>query len=217
MLTTDLCLAFNSNEKYDKCRLRYARDHSPNTKRLECNNNLIDAYGDLDPLQEPGCCTWMSFWKLRGYGNQIFAGDSFEMCGETFTQAGLKKGVWPSLQKCCKNAGSVCVNCDNTESPTGIAFTDMADFADNEGLFYRIFVEAWHMATENGLNLNYMYEELGPKREEVIEGVDTDCSQYPHWKCSQDKDCKTATIFYNGFFTFRDENVCINKHLPQSH
>ena len=69
MLTTDLCLAFNSNDNFDKCRIRYATGFSPSTKWIECNNNFIDRYGDLDPLVEPGCCLWMSFWKLKGHGD----------------------------------------------------------------------------------------------------------------------------------------------------
>ena len=139
------------------------------------------------------------------------------MCGETFSQAGLKAGQWPSLQKCCKNQGAACVNCDNTDNPAGIAFTDIVDFADNQDLFYRKFVEAWHMATENGLTLTYLNAAMTNKRHEDHAGADTDCSSIAYWMCTKNANCKTASLTYNGFFSHFDDINCINKHIPQSH
>ena len=141
MLTSDLCLAFNSNDKYDRCKRFYGRDWSPHTKWFECTANYVDFYPDLDPHLEPGCCTWLNYWWLKAQGQDtVLNGKTFEMCGKTYTPEQIKKRDMPNLATCCKNAGRACVNCDNSENPQGVAYTDVADFAENEHMFLKYFI-----------------------------------------------------------------------------
>ena len=47
----------------------------------------------------------------------------------------------------------------------------MLDFADSEELWLRYFLMAWHRATENGFDLQWLNEELGTHREDPVEGT----------------------------------------------
>jgi len=63
MLTSDLCLVYNSNKMYDRCEVKYSRGDNKkeiNVKKLECKANLLDDYPDLDPSVHPVCCAWVS-------------------------------------------------------------------------------------------------------------------------------------------------------------
>ena len=63
MLTSDLCLVYNSNKLYDRCRVKYPRTEDKaeaDVKNLECKANMIDEYTDLDPSVHPECCAWAS-------------------------------------------------------------------------------------------------------------------------------------------------------------
>ena len=116
MLTSDLCLVYNSNKLYDRCRVKYPRtDNRSETavKKLECNVNMIDEYTDLDPNVHPVCCAWASVWSQRRIGQSELANGDYEFCGETHTQKGKK----PNAGKCCKYAKRNCNNCDNKDFP----------------------------------------------------------------------------------------------------
>jgi len=87
MLTTDLCLVYNSNRKYDRCFRKYPRTENgaqKETKSLECRANLLDEYGDLDPAVHPVCCAWIRRAALGKIGLKDFYGKEYEFCGETY-------------------------------------------------------------------------------------------------------------------------------------
>jgi len=85
MLTTDLCLVYNSNKVYDKCSRLYVKvDHKVQflMRVMECMANDLDTYGDLDPTVEPACCAWIHAQNTRVDGQYEGLSGDFEFCGD---------------------------------------------------------------------------------------------------------------------------------------
>lgn len=89
-------------------------------------------------------------------------------------------------------------DCDHKYFPTGPALYDILDFMRNEQLWLKTFLKAWHIATENGLNLSYLDAENGPKRDDPTPEEQVDClSKGYGWgrKCNNfGPECDTAII-----------------------
>ena len=84
MLTSDLCLIYNSNFKYDRCFRKYPltdKKAYSDIKMSECLANTLDEYGDLDPLVHPVCCAWTSVSTQKNMGQKELWGDDYEFCG----------------------------------------------------------------------------------------------------------------------------------------
>ena len=86
MLNSDLCLVYNSNKRHERCSRAYPkstedwRDFSMRVS--ECDANLIDKYGDLDPNVSPKCCAWAHVNHLRYNGVKEFNTVGYEFCGK---------------------------------------------------------------------------------------------------------------------------------------
>ena len=67
--------------------------------------------------------------------------------------------------------------CDHKYWPTGPAWEDILDFMRNEQLWLKHFLRAWHIATENGKNLNlkFLDTDLGPTRNDPTPEEEIDC------------------------------------------
>lgn len=63
-----------------------------------------------------------------------------------------EKRVSAKQKNCCgeKRGGRGGDDCDFRYFPQGPAWADMIDYARDENLWLRKYVEAWHIATENG-------------------------------------------------------------------
>ena len=199
MLTTDMCLVYNSNKVYDKCSRLYVKvdDKVQFLMRLmECMANDFDTYGDLDPAVEPPCCAWIISEHARIDGESDFLSGEYEFCGDT-----IQQGRYAGSTTCCAHAGGPCNNCDNNGFPQGIAYTQVVDFANDESLWLKYFLIAWHRATENGLDLSYLNLDEGPIREYPDEEESFDCSPYTreHQCLEQKAHCKWVSM---GFFKY---------------
>ena len=218
MLTTDLCLVYNSNKVFDKCFRTYGRKDNYDQfvmRYMECQANVIDSYGDLDPAVQPPCCAWIHPQNSRRDGQYEALSGDFEFCGTT-----VPEGSRVGAASCCKFAGGACNNCDNAGFPQGIAYTQVTDFANDESLWLKYFLMAWHRATENGFELSYLNQEEGPAREDPEEGEDYDCSPYTRTHhCLEQKDhCRWISMGYFGFFfSGQKSHKCINRFIPQAH
>lgn len=79
---------------------------------------------------------------------------------------GSKAGM-PQTNTCCGALGEDKeTECDFKYWPTGPAWEDTLDFMRDEQLWLTHYLRAWHIATENGMDLHYLNPEEGPKRDD---------------------------------------------------
>lgn len=81
-------------------------------------------------------------------------------------------------------------SCDSVLAPRGPAFEDVVDFVRDENIFFRKYIESWHIATENGnLAPHWSDPVKGPQRHQHTEAELFDCtaenacddSDHCHW------------------------------------
>lgn len=72
-----------------------------------------------------------------------------ELCGVNFTAAN-----YDNKEDCCGGGDGHINDCDHKYFATGFAWEDFMDFSRDESLWLKEYGKAWHMATENGMQLN---------------------------------------------------------------
>ena len=151
MLSTDMCLAFNANIEAVGCRGR------------GCN----EFAGRGEPLlaQDHNCCAWVETDFF--YENDIFPADQeFDYCGTTFTPGLMGMGGpgprggggGGNRPTCCERSrngetASSFGDCDiiNNPFPGGPAIDAIIEFMRDDNVWVASYVEAWGIATTNGL------------------------------------------------------------------
>lgn len=92
------------------------------------------------------------------------------------------------------------------------------DFIQNEELFFKYFIKAWHMGTENGLDLQ-------PLNKKAADTIDKKQKEQESVKCTDlsHRDCETRGDYCKkSLMDVRPEQLsqynfgCTNKHRPQS-
>lgn len=68
-------------------------------------------------------------------------------------------------------------SCDMKLAPRGPAFEDVVDYGRDESIFFRKYIEAWHMATENGMDgIQWADPVKGPNRHSHTASELFDCT-----------------------------------------
>jgi len=130
-------------------------------KEMMLNTDMCLAYsdqfgGEMDAgkLIRAGrpCCAWRfsSDEWFNPPGNNFFAGEGVEFCGET----DYFQELWAFGEQrgdCCQTIGDPrAVDCGDAFELLGPAFEDMKEFALSEEAWLKAFLLAWHKSTDNG-------------------------------------------------------------------
>jgi len=139
MLNTDMCLAYTDQF-----------------------GSAVDA-GKLLRAGKP-CCAWRfsSDEDFNPPGNNYFAGEGVDFCGET----DYFQELWAFGDQrfdCCQTIGDTrAVDCGDSFDLAGPAFDDMKEFAQSEEAWLKAFMLAWRKSTDNGqTNLKCVSEGCG--------------------------------------------------------
>jgi len=96
----------------------------------------LEGSKDIKASVHQHCCAW----RLVDENDKIDASNLF--CGFDHTSSENIERMW-----CC---GKSAPDCGEIVTPNGRAFSDVAEFAVDEGAWLSTFVRAWHKATEMG-------------------------------------------------------------------
>jgi hypothetical protein len=168
--------AMGSDDAKHQCDSNYLMDGPTAAQR-----DKLTGITDLDPTKHFCCAwTSVFIGKMQKFFTpnedigQSYDNDETQYCGTKFKKGEIHEdgtytddSGWPSsvtrspnslLNRCCKQITPENSNgqdyegvCTMMYMPQGHATIDVSDFAREEKLFYKYFVEAWTMATENGL------------------------------------------------------------------
>jgi len=139
MLNTDLCLAYQFNQKHADCMI--------DTNRNVGKCNRFQRQGEFLFAHNNTCCAWTRFEVLAHKGGDpaptLQRGDN-DFCGIN-ADGGNLRGV------CCQGETDDSVgDCDAFNWPKGIMFDEILKLSRNEPHFYNQFITAWFRATMNG-------------------------------------------------------------------
>jgi len=164
---------------------------------------------DLDP-REANCCAWTKHVALRAWGLP-----RNELCGVKYPDDAPITG--DNKPECCGGRDDYVADCDHKYFSTGFAWEDFMDFSRDESLWLKEFAKAWHMATENGMELNSLdsnaaqqIEDLQKDQESVI------CTDFAK-KCDTRTNCRQGGVFelYPEYMS-QYRGRCLNKYKTQS-
>lgn len=215
MLNTDLCLAYQNNVDLRDCQRGDGDFKGSDINGRECRNNLYGKGGDLFVTKAKSCCAHVSadaVDRLKGLPTK-----SREMCGKMYSLESIKeKHQGPSRDDCCKGLKDHKFSCDYTDGPRGPAFEDVVDFGRDEGIFFRKYIEAWHIATENGgLTKGWSDKTKGPLRhahnkQELIDCTAKDACKKNPAHCHE---IVMGSDMGSGQIWPAKATQCVNKHL----
>ena len=159
MLTTDLCLAYETNRELAKCRI----DNDCNANNWNCKackklfrKGKLEGFGELD-LDQGNCCAWSTAKYFQG----LTKGKKFvlqglvdsDFCGASATSDKMlsKNRVRKNRPQCCKHESDESFgDCDNSYNPQGPAVRAIQKFANDEKMWLRYYLLSWSIATTNG-------------------------------------------------------------------
>jgi hypothetical protein len=161
--------------------------------------NLLGEGNDLVAKNAKDCCAWTTHFSNMSKGVlKNRKTHTLTQCGKTFGGKKLSKEEQkkenPKMKDCCgdqkRGRGKKFDDCDFRYFPQGPAWADMADFARDEDLWLRKYVEAWHIATENGhsTKLKYVSPVVGTCRHKLRRKELQDCSNSKKKKRTEDKE-----------------------------
>jgi hypothetical protein len=106
-------------------------------------------------------------------------------------------------------------NCGEVYWGGGPAFEDIAEFARDEDIWIRKYLEAWHHATENGsATLTWLQgESIGEKRHDLEAKHKVNCRGLSWTQCTETPECHDVTVGMAPARTQHWNKACRNKHL----
>lgn len=122
-----------------------------------------------------------------------------------------RTGVFMRDDTCCQSTNRM--ECSPLYWPSGPAFEDVVEFAVNEEIWIRKYIEAWHLATENGVYTRPMHIEINEHRHDLEKKHMTVCRGLTSGECSKQEDCHYTIVGKAPEQRRHFVSACRNKHL----
>jgi len=143
MLNTDLALAYDNNEKHQKCM----KENNFSNRRCKKLQNK----GEPIVATHSHCCAWTHKSPLFNKGVFDKKGGPASICGAEIPHKGKEAKFMKVREACCQNESSDSLgDCDSSAWPKGKMFSNVLTFASDEKQWLESFTQSWKIATENG-------------------------------------------------------------------
>lgn len=145
MLNVDMCMAYDNNPLHSACMIANGFNNKICKGKQNKGKSILAQTSN-------NCCAWTHKGPLQNF-KVLNADAGMTMCGKTLTGDRREPGTkfLDIRDHCCKNEENTeKLDCDSAAWPKGIFFRHTLEYAGNENLWIKNFLNAWKIATENG-------------------------------------------------------------------
>jgi len=243
MLDTDLCLLYTYNTDTNQCdqaigeydRMVSFGKHGKKREKIgpypqsndECRSNTVNQKDQhflaSNAVTGNRCCAWTKSTGLQGF--QIINKTHMHgYCGTDHSTHITDLQHGGGRHECCAHEPAGLQSggkwdCDHRYHPEGPAATDIMDFARDESVWLRKWLEAWHVATENGHESLAFLSSGGSSRhalsEEMLIACDDDTDE-----ATQEEHCMRNKVIAANLMDLEDRGLArlpwVSKHWLSS-